>query len=285
MNNTSLPFDSLRPFKNKPEDFSPRDTLPWELIATNLLQCGSPDTILYCISPPAVVEAIIDWIVEHLTLAPQAKILDIGCGTGTYSHRLAQHGYHVTGIDIAQSFLDHAQAQAKKDGLDITYRNLSMFDMDFESEFDLILLINTITKRWELADMPPFLAQLKQALKPCGQVIAEFNVMYPDFDRTQATLNEHLLFLKESVWDTNMHAWLLRDLTFPETRERVNHHLILKQDDKPKEYWSRFSLHDPQELEQVFEASGFTVKKRIGKEILASDVHDVNYFFMLWGTL
>jgi len=277
-----LPFDTLRPFKSTPAEFTPRDTLPWERIATNLLQGGSPDQVLYCISPPEIVESIIAWLVSQVSLPPQAHILDVGCGSGVYSHRLAQSGYQVTAIDIAQPFLDYAQAKAVQAGLAITYRNLSMFDLDFEAEFDAILLINTISKRLSLAELSALCQRLRRALKPGGQLIAEFNILPPSFDKTKPTVRENLLFVEKSVWDTEFHAWLLRDLTFPETQEQVNHHLILTSSGQVEEYWSRFTMHTPETLEQLFIEAGFTVRGWARRELWPSHKEGGDTFSLIW---
>ncbi|MEM7534266.1 MAG: class I SAM-dependent methyltransferase [Chloroflexota bacterium] len=36
-------------------------------------------------------------------------ILELGCGEGNYTRRLAQRGYHVTGVDISQTAIDWAK--------------------------------------------------------------------------------------------------------------------------------------------------------------------------------
>ena len=44
-------------------------------------------------------------------------VLDIACGTGYGSALLAQHAAHVTGADLSQPAVDHAQALAVVDGV------------------------------------------------------------------------------------------------------------------------------------------------------------------------
>ena len=39
----------------------------------------------------------------------QQKILDIGCGTGRYCLKLAEHGHEVLGIDVAHSMIENAK--------------------------------------------------------------------------------------------------------------------------------------------------------------------------------
>ncbi|MEM7348120.1 MAG: class I SAM-dependent methyltransferase, partial [Chloroflexota bacterium] len=146
------PFDALKPFKSQLGEFSPRDTLPWDQMAANLVQGDQLDTTLGCIHPPVVVRQNVDWLVNHLNLSPQAAILDIGCGPGLYSQALAEHGYNVTGIDIAEPFLLYARAQAEQQNLPITYLNHSMFDLNFVVAFDLILLVNSMLKQLTLPE-------------------------------------------------------------------------------------------------------------------------------------
>jgi SAM-dependent methyltransferase len=260
----SRPFDVLRPFKSQAEEFTPRDTLPWERLAANLLSCGQIETSLGCLSPAVVVETQVTWLLDHLALPPHAAILDIGCGPGLYSQRLAQSGYQVTGIDVAQPFLDYAQAQAKKQGLACVYRPLSMFELTFEAEFELVLLINSVLKQLTLAELPALLTRFKAALKPGGHLIAEFSVA-PAYDEgVEPTIDESAAFYPCSIWSRQFHLWLMRTLTFPASRERVTHHLILEPEHQPQEYWSRYPLHSVPDLSKTLTRQGFKVKEIFG---------------------
>ncbi len=50
-----------------------------------------------------------------------ARVLEIGCGTGPISCFLAQQGYNVDGFDISQTAIEIAKIKAKDRGLDIHY--------------------------------------------------------------------------------------------------------------------------------------------------------------------
>ena len=66
-------------------------------------------------------------------------VLDLGCGTGRVSVRLARHGHRVTGIDLEPAFLEEAarRAQAWKVGLDTVATDARSFDLG--RRFDLVL--------------------------------------------------------------------------------------------------------------------------------------------------
>ncbi len=259
-----LPFDALRPFKNTPEAFTPRDTLPWERLAEQLLRCQTEEGFMG-LRPYREIEAHVAWLVEHMSLPPGAAILDIGCGPGLYSNRLAAHGYRVTGIDIAQPLLDYAQAEAQAQGVACTYRRLSLFELAYEAEFETVLLINTITNCLTRSELEPVLAKIRAALKVGGHFIVEFAAQPADFSAAKPTVTESISFLAQSPWSDQFHAWMIRELSFPDSSERVTHHLILGADGQPAEYWSRFNLHPISTLTNLLNDCGFQVQAVFGK--------------------
>ena len=57
-----------------------------------------------------VPEPMLIQVVESGVL-PVGRALDVGCGTGTNAIWLAQHGYEVTGVDIAPRAIEKARAK------------------------------------------------------------------------------------------------------------------------------------------------------------------------------
>ena len=55
------------------------------------------------------------WI-EHFTGTP-TRALDLGCGTGTTSIYLAEHGWNVVGIDFAPNAIARAKRKAREAGM------------------------------------------------------------------------------------------------------------------------------------------------------------------------
>ncbi|MGA9676395.1 MAG: class I SAM-dependent methyltransferase [Mycobacterium sp.] len=52
---------------------------------------------------------------------PPGAALDVGCGTGDSSIYLAQHGWHVTGVDFVVKALDKARAKARAAGVQVDF--------------------------------------------------------------------------------------------------------------------------------------------------------------------
>ena len=51
-------------------------------------------------------------LIEGSDAVPPGSVLDVGCGTGDSSMYLAQHGWHVTGVDFTPKALGKARAKA-----------------------------------------------------------------------------------------------------------------------------------------------------------------------------
>jgi len=67
------------------------------------------------------------------------RVLDIGCGTGNFSLKLARMGCRVVGIDISNEMLDIAKQKAIEEGLDIEFYNRDIYDLKFkDEEFDSV---------------------------------------------------------------------------------------------------------------------------------------------------
>ncbi|WP_432663014.1 class I SAM-dependent methyltransferase [Wukongibacter baidiensis] len=62
------------------------------------------------------------------------KVLDIGCGTGNFSIKLAEMGCKVVGIDISNEMLNQARIKAEKLGLDIEFHNMDVYNLEFEDK-------------------------------------------------------------------------------------------------------------------------------------------------------
>jgi SAM-dependent methyltransferase len=77
-----------------------------------------------------------DYLFQHTN---DKKVLEYGCGTGTYAYELAKRGAWVTGIDISDVAITKAQERAGQEGLAIEFRNMDAENMDFpDDSFDVI---------------------------------------------------------------------------------------------------------------------------------------------------
>ena len=96
------------------------------------------------------------------------RVLEYGCGAGSYAFSLAQHGAHVTGIDISEEAIEAAQQEASAQGLDIRFRVMDAHKMEFEDDsFDIVCG----TAILHHLDLEKALLELKRVLKKDGQAL------------------------------------------------------------------------------------------------------------------
>lgn len=73
-------------------------------------------------------------------------VLDIGCNAGFYSQEMKRRGAgHVVGIDSDSRYLAQARFAAEVAGLDIEFRQMSVYDLPVMGErFDLVLFMGVL---------------------------------------------------------------------------------------------------------------------------------------------
>jgi len=70
------------------------------------------------------------------------QILDVGCGTGHFSFKLARMDCTVTGIDISSEMLAQARKKAMHEGLPVNFLSMDASHLDFKDEtFDAVVAI------------------------------------------------------------------------------------------------------------------------------------------------
>ena len=75
----------------------------------------------YNFETPEFVRRHFPFYEQALLLSKNDKILEAGCGIGSYSREFARHGYHVVGMDLSPNFLSEAQKITQRENLEIEF--------------------------------------------------------------------------------------------------------------------------------------------------------------------
>ena len=105
---------------------------------------------------------------------PPGTAADVACGRGRNAIFLAQHGFDVTGFDIADIGLSSAQARAGALGLNIQWqqRDLLADGLPPNMRFDLIVMVRFVAAS--------LIEELHQHLNPDGYVLIEEHLQHAD---------------------------------------------------------------------------------------------------------
>jgi len=97
------------------------------------------------------------------------RVLDVGCGDGTYALAAAERGAIVAGVDIAPEMIRAAEAKAVQRGLDIDFRVGSATALPFDDgAFDVVIAVTLLCL---VSDPDGALAECVRVTAPGGRVV------------------------------------------------------------------------------------------------------------------
>lgn len=102
-------------------------------------------------------------------LAPQPgeRVLDLGCGTGHLTAKIAESGARVLGTDVSEEML----AAARKSYPHLEFLRSDARELHFDGEFSAVF--SNAVLHWIL-EPAPVIAAVWKALRPGGRFVAEF---------------------------------------------------------------------------------------------------------------
>ena len=103
------------------------------------------------------------------------RLLDLACGHGRLSNRLAARGADVVGFDLTPSFLERARKDAAAANLDVEYVQGDMRHLPWTAEFDVVVNWFTAFGYFDDDTDRTILAGIHNALRPRGQFLVEMN--------------------------------------------------------------------------------------------------------------
>ncbi len=109
--------------------------------------------------------------VNLLELKTPMKILDLACGFGRHTNRLARLGHIVTGVDYMPDFLAIASQKANEMGVQVDYRQGDMRRVSFSEEFDRVMLLFGSFGYFEDNENEQVIQNMAYALKRGGWVL------------------------------------------------------------------------------------------------------------------
>ena len=132
-------------------------------------------------------------IEKLLELKPGQRILDIGCGNGLTTRRLASSGANVLGIDFASEMIKNARKRTNYNQELIEYQVLDATDETAllklgENSFDAALSAMALM---DMAEIEPLFKALRKIIHPHGYFI--FAIQHPCFNSMHTSLGGELI--------------------------------------------------------------------------------------------
>jgi SAM-dependent methyltransferase len=196
-------------------------------------------------------EAEVDRAVMMLRPEGNERVLDLACGIGRHSLELRRRGFEVVGVDISAELLEMAEREAGDQGLDISFVQADLRELDLEDEFDLVLSLNDGAVGYFETDEENYrtFEVIARALRAGGGHLMQL----PNVLHAEANLPQKSWIVGESTLELSDHHWNAEDryiegstvpIRFGEVFERY----------EPIPFRQR--LYTAEELAEIYESVG-----------------------------
>ena len=153
-------------------------SLYWEERACRFASQGDGLAAVCSYGMPRFYNRLIDWcqylaLRRWLRVAPGARVLDVGCGIGRWSCRLAARGASVTGIDLSPTMIGQARRRAVARGVAgrCEFLTQDLAALELTGQFDLILGVTVLQHILEPERLEASVQRLAARLAPDGILI------------------------------------------------------------------------------------------------------------------
>jgi SAM-dependent methyltransferase len=119
------------------------------------------------------IDLQVAWILSQALEDRPGRVLDLACGPGLYTSRLAHKGCTCVGRDFSPASIRHATENAAAEGLGCTYHHADVRVGDFGSGFDLVMMIYGQLNVFPRDRGRQILQNAHRALRPGGTLVLE----------------------------------------------------------------------------------------------------------------
>ncbi|RUT47991.1 class I SAM-dependent methyltransferase [Paenibacillus anaericanus] len=205
---------------------------------------------------PDTMDASVKWIKEYICGNNfELQVLDLGCGPGLYTNRLAKLGFNnVTGVDFSSRSIAYAKDNASELNLQVNYICQDYLTLNFTNSFDVVLLIYCDFGVFNEYECNTLLHEIYSNLKPGGKFV--FDIFTPNKYRNHAdsrTWNSYT----SGFWRPNSHMCLNSNYWYPEERVHLDQTIVIDDNEDMHVYniWDKAYTID--EISSILKRVGF----------------------------
>ena len=219
---------------------------------------------------PEEIEKIIRFWIENKVVQPGDFLLDLGCGPGLYSEKLAKAGVRVVGIDQSANSIFYAQKRAQQEKLEIEYRWGNFLELDEIEKYDVAVQVYGEYNALSDIDRSIFLCKVYQALKSGGTLLMDVTTRKL---REKVGVKTNWYIDRDGFWRPDRHLVLEKGFDYPEENIWLDQYIIIGEQGDSTVYRVWFKDFTLETLKAEVEAVGFRVDKVWGS--LDGEPYDV----------
>jgi len=196
-------------------------------------------------------EAEVDRAIVMLRPEGGERVLDLACGIGRHSLELRRRGFEVVGVDIAADLLEMAERSAAEEGLEVTFMQADLRELDLSDEFDLVLSLNDGAVGYFETDAENYrtFEVIANALRAGGGHLMQL----PNVLHAERNLPSKSWIVGESTLELSDHHWNAEDRYIEGSTVPIRFGEVFE---KYEEIPFRQRLYTVEELTEIYESVG-----------------------------
>ncbi|HKZ44198.1 MAG TPA: class I SAM-dependent methyltransferase [Anaerolineales bacterium] len=206
----------------------------------------------------SLIRKHVNWIHALVLDKKPARILDLGCGPGLYSLRLAKMGHTCVGIDFAPAAIEYARAEAARVNTNCTFLLDDFIKADYGVSYDLVMMVFSELNTFDSTEIKNILEKSYKALAKGGKLLIEapsFDAVYQIgsqppiwYSEEKGVFSEEpYICLTESFWDEETLAAVERYYVIPGSGNTI------------VEYINRTSAFEESDYKKMMVDAGFNL--------------------------
>lgn len=236
--------------------FAPEARLPWDdpafsarVLREHLSQAHDRASRRH-----EIVARQVAWIHQVVLGGKPGRILDLGCGPGLHTGRLAQLGHRCVGVDFSPAAIAHARRDAQRAGHDCRYLEADIRQVALETGFDLVMMLFGEFNTLAPADAEALLARLPAALSPSGRIVLEPH--YEDYVCALGEAPPTWSAQDAGLFADEPHLTLHESQWHPSARATTERYWVFVRDAPPATYTQSTRAWSDEELDALIERCG-----------------------------
>ena len=244
--------------ETSPEPWNEADNIPWhdpDFSARMLKEHLSQEHDLAS-RRFDIIDKHTAWIHNYLLDCIPTKVLDLACGPGFYSHRLAALGHRCRGIDYSPASIAYAKKSATNEDLNCTFVHEDLRIANYGGGYGLAMMIYGEFNVFKPSDAKSILKKSYEALSTGGLLLIEAQtasaVRCEGEQGTSWYSEEQGLFsdlphlvLKETFWNNEQQV------------ATVRYYIIDAKTNRVDQYGKSTKAYSNEELNELLENQGF----------------------------
>jgi SAM-dependent methyltransferase len=248
--------DLLRALARRPAPFSvggPTELWTDPHVQAQMLAAHLDPEVDAASPPHSTIDLAVAWLVAHVGIDASTRVLDLGCGPGLYTERLAPHAGHVHGIDLSGAAIAEARRRTPA-------RTTSFVVGDYLQDplptHDVALLLMYDFGALSPQDRHRLLTRVRSAMAPGGRLVLDVLSAQRYAQVEEACRIEERL--DDGFWAPGDYLGVAQTFRYDEARVALDRYLIVEPERARWVHnWLAFLTAD--ELVTEVEAAGFVV--------------------------